>query len=255
MWVTNGVTVPFSITNIGMQYKAIVSVTVASGSTATLQITGHGLSVGDFVFVNEVATTTGINCQTGYVTTVTDVDNVVVTFPNATLATDGTGGIAQYLTNSADNTKDCIRWYDGDPTDGTPPDPTGFKGWVNFCPPLSVLPYSIAGLPEAIYYLVGAKLIVPFKDRLIFFGPVVQTSTAGSQTYLPDTIIYSQNGTPYYTSSFASSTDYPTDINASTVFYPILTPLANTNTAAALFQTAAPNAYRLDRDWETKEDV
>jgi len=71
-----------------------------------LQITAHGLVVGDFVFVNEVATTTGINFETGYVTTVTDANNVIVTFPNATLATDGTGGIAQYLTNRSDVTKD-----------------------------------------------------------------------------------------------------------------------------------------------------
>lgn len=233
LWATNGITIPFVNTNIGMQYKAIVSVTVLTPTTATLQITAHGLVVGDFVFVNEVATTTGINFQTGYVTTVTDVNNVIVTFPNAALATNGTGGIAQYLTNRSDITKDCIRFYDGDPTDGNATTPTlnGVKGWVNFCPPLSEAVYSIADLPEAQYYLAGARIIIPFKDRLLFIGPVVQTSTAGSQVYLQDTVIYCQNGTPYYTASF---TENPSVTSPQTQFFQILVPDN---------QTATPNSY------------
>jgi len=47
MWATNGVNVPFSPTNIGMQFKPIVTVTVLTPTTATLQITGHGLVIGD----------------------------------------------------------------------------------------------------------------------------------------------------------------------------------------------------------------
>ena len=231
LWVTNGVAVPFSKTNVGMQYKNIVAVTVTSGTTASLEITGHGLVVGDFLFINEVVTTTGINFQTGYVTSVTNANNVVVTFPNATLATNGTGGIAQYLTNTADSTKDCMRWYNGDPTGNTGNPSVYNVGWVNFCPPLfSGNPsFGIADLPPAQYYLVSAKMVLQFKDRLLFFGPVVQTSASGSQVYLEDTIIYSQNGTPYYTASFSGSVT-----SASTVFNPILVP---TN------QTAAPNAF------------
>jgi len=34
-----------------------------------------------------------------YVTAVVDANNVTVEFPYATIATNGTGGIAQYLTN------------------------------------------------------------------------------------------------------------------------------------------------------------
>lgn len=239
LWACNGISIPFSVTNVGMQYKPIVSVTVTSGTTATLQITAHGLAVGDFVFVNEVVTTTGINWQTGYVTTVTNANNVVVTFPNASLATNGTGGIAQYLTRSADATKDCIRFYDGDPTDGSETSPalTGTKGWVNFTPPLSQAPFPIADLPPAVYYLVGARMIVPFKDRLLFLGPVVQTSAAGSQVYLQDTIIYSENGTPYYTASYTNSptatVDTPT--SATNVFNPILTPQDQQAIAPAYF--------------------
>lgn len=233
-WATNGPSVPFSVTNIGMQYKPIVSTTIVAGgppATVTLQITAHGLSIGDFLFINEVVTTTGINLQTGYVITVTDANNVIVEFPNATIAGAGTGGIAQYLTNRSDTTKDCLRWYDGDPTNGsaTSPTLTGNLGWVNFAPPLSNGSYSISDLPAAQYYLVGAKLIVPFKDRLLFFGPVVQTSASNSQVYLKDTVIYSQNGTAYYTSSFTGD---PT--LATTVFNPILTPLS---------QTSSPIAY------------
>lgn len=236
LWATNGINIPFSITNIGMQYKPILTVTVTAGgppATADIQITGHGLVVGDFVFINEVLTTTGINFQTGYVTVVIDANNVTVEFPNATIAANGTGGIAQYLTNRSDTTVDCIRWYDGDPTDGnisTPGFSTG-KGWVNFAPPLSRNSYSISDLPLAQYYLVGARMIVPFKDRLLFLGPVVQTSTAGSQVYLQDTIIYSQNGTPYYTCSFTGDVSLST-----TVFHEILVPTNQTASASAYFE-------------------
>jgi hypothetical protein len=239
LWATNGINVPFNKANIGMQYKPIVAVTVTSGgppAIVNLQITGHGLVVGDFLFINEVVTTTGINFQSGYVTVVVNANNVTVEFPNATIATNGTGGIAQYLTNRSDPTKDCIRWYDGDPTTGaiTPPVLTGNMGWVNFAPPLSQSNYSIGDLPAAQYYLAGARMIVPFKDRLLFIGPVIQTSSANSQVYLQDAIVYSQNGTPYYTASFTGSPTSPT-----TVYTPILTPLNQTSSVDPYSATAS----------------
>lgn len=242
LWATNGVTNPFVNTNIGMQYKNITTVTVTSGgppAIVSLNINAHGLVVGDFLFINEVQTTIGINWQTGYVITVTDANNVVVEFPNATIATNGTGGIAQYLTNRSDPTRDCIRWYDGDPTNGSVTNPvlSGHLGWVNYCPPLSQAVFSIADLPAAIYYLVGAKVIFPFKDRLLFFGPVVQTSSANSQVFLQDTIIYTQNGTPYYTCSYtntpSATVDNPTSVT--NVFHPILVPTNQIATSPALF--------------------
>ena len=49
-------------------------------------------------------------------------------------------------------------------------------GWVNYQPPLSIGPYSIAEQPAAQYYLVGARIIFPFKDRLLLIGPVIQAS-------------------------------------------------------------------------------
>ena len=242
LWATNGVTVPFSTTNIGMQYKFITGLAIVGLGTppaiANITITAHGLVVGDFIFINEVNGITGINFQTGYVIAIIDANTVQVEFPNATLAGAYTsGGIAQYLTSRSDTTKDCIRWFDGDPTGG-PTSPTTFqtgKGWVNFMPPLSKEAYSIADLPPAIYYLVGAKMIVPFKDRLIFLGPVVQTSAAGSQVYLQDTVIYSQNGTPYYTASFTGDPSLATTINS---MVPLLVPVN---------QTASPTAWWEDQ--------
>ena len=243
LWATNGITNPFSITNIGMQYKPIntapASVHPLSTTTANLNIIGHGLVIGDFVFINEVSTTTGINYQTGYVTTVVDANNVIVTFPNATLTGDGTGGIAQYLTNRSDVTKDCLRFYDGDPTNGniTNPSLTGVNGWVNFAPVLNQFPFSIADSPAAIWYLVGARMIVPFKDRLLFIGPVIQNSSPGSQIYLQDTTIYSQNGTPYYTVSYTNkpvaTADTPT---IPATYNSILVPLNQTATPTAYFE-------------------
>lgn len=234
MWATNGIPMPFDATNIGMQYKPIIDVTVLSGTTANLQITAHGLVVGDFVFVNEVVTTTGINFQTGYVTTVTDANNVIITFPNAAIATNGTLGIAQYLTNRSDPTKDCLRFYDGDPTDGNVTTPTlnGTHGWVNFAPPLSAAPFlGLEDLRQAQWYLVGARMILPFKDRLVFFGVVVQTSAANSAVYLKDTLVYSQNATPYYTSSFQGD---PVDPDDPPGVLEVLVPVN---------QSALPNTY------------
>jgi hypothetical protein len=241
-WATNGIEIPFTITNVGMQYKLVTNITFVAGGpdiSATFTIANHGLVVGDFLFFNEfnTAVVDGLNMQTGYVTVVVDPNNVTVRFPNATFTGAGGAtatGLAQYLTNRSDTTVDCIRWYDGDPTNGNPTSPTFVtgKGWVNFMPPLSNLPYSIAKLPLAQYYLVGARMIVPYKDRLLFFGPVVQTSSAGSQVYLQDTVIYSQNGTAYYTASFTGNATL-----ATTQFNALLVP-AN--------QTAAPNSYWSD---------
>jgi len=248
-WATNGINVPFTTTNIGMQFVGITNIAiVAGGPPAIVTITtsaNHGLSIGDFVFLNEIVGMTGIDYQTGYVTAVPAANQITVELPYATVGgAYASAGIVQYLTNRFDKTKDCLRWYDGDPTDGNVTTPTlnGNKGWVNFAPPLSRLPFSIADLPAAVYYLVGARMIVPFKDRLLFLGPVVQTSAVNSQIYLSDTIIYSQNGTPYYTSSFtrdpATTIDnYPLFPLTPPGFFPILLP---TN------QTANPSAYFVD---------
>jgi hypothetical protein len=236
-WATNGLTVPFNSGSVGMQYKVIITVTVITPTTASLNINTHGLTVGDFLFINEVVTTQGINFQTGYVTTVSDPNNVIVTFPNATLLDSGTGGIAQYLTRSADPTIDCMRWYDGDPTNAsvTAPVLNGAGGWVNFCPPLSFLNYSINDLPADQYYLVTAKIVFSYRDRLVFLGVVVQKN-GGSPIYLPDTAIFSQNGTPFYTASFADNNTLQAPTLPTTEYFPLLVPENQTATANAFFE-------------------
>jgi len=242
-WATNGVQVPFLTSNIGMQFAPAASITYVgnTATTLTLTITNTPLIIGDFVFVNEFVSASPansllLNGLSGYVTASAPntpgfaTKTITITFPFAAIpVVTYTPGIVQYLTNRSNPAIDCIRWYDGLPTNGM----GGFfegLGWVNFMPPLSFggAPYSLDDLPPMIYYLVGCKMIVPFKDRLLFLGPVVQSST-GVPIYLQDTIIYSQNGTPYYTATFAADPRL-----ASTVFNPILVPPN---------QTATPNAY------------
>ncbi len=237
-WATNGIEAPFDPTNVGMQFAPSSSIAYVSNTATTLTVTiaGSPLVIGDFVFVNEWTGTKAatLNFQSGYVTAI--APNIVITFPDAAL---GAGpyipGIIQYLTNRSDITKDNIRWYDGDPTNGSiiAPGFTPGRGWVNFMPPLSQNVFSIGDAPARIYYLVGAKSMLAFKDRLVFFSPVIQTSSAGSQIYLEDTVLYSQNGTPFYTASFTGDV-----VSSATTFTPILVPIN---------QIASPNAWFCDQ--------
>jgi len=245
MWATNGIAVPFNISKVGMQFSNITAVAAPIGNTVVITVTGANLVPGDFVFLNEFDPTiiTGINFQTGYVIAGTAPGAITIELPNATLAGAGgatTSGIVQYLTNRSDTTIDCLRWYDGDPTNGNATNPTlnGHFGWVNFMPPLSNLNYSFSDLPLAQYYLVGARLIMPFKDRLLFLGPVVQTST-GAPIYLQDTVVYSQNGTPYYTASFTvpgAALNYPLNPTTPPGYVPILVPTNQTATPMSYFE-------------------
>jgi hypothetical protein len=245
---TNGITAsPITFNNVGMQYAAaealgttdqITSVTWASATTITFVITNCPLVIGDYLFANEFTSTTAANAaklnnQTGYVTacnpntTPLATKTLTVTFPEANIPSDTyTPGILQYLTNISDPTRDCIRWYDGDPTINS-----GINGWVNFMPPLSNSPYSISDEPQAIYYLVGARMIVPFKDRLLFLGPIIQTSSPGSYVYLQDTVVYSENGSPFYTASFTGPIN-----NATTEFFPLLVPINQSAIPLAFFE-------------------
>lgn len=261
LWATNGITVPFTTTNIGMQFKKVTNISAVVGgppAMATFTIGApNGLVVGDFVFFNEFATTgltavTGLNLQTGYVIAV-GVGTITVEFPDAVLTGAGgaqSQGIVQYLTsNLADPTLDTLRWYDGSPVFGnqfTTTFLTSGLGWVNFNPPIYSAPSeigTIGDLPPGIYYLVGARMIVPYKDRLLFLGAVVQcTGSISGQIagvyYLQDTIIFSQNGTPYYTASFQGSPLAPNPI------IPVLTPTIPQ--AMSTFQAALPSAYFVD---------
>lgn len=159
---------------------------------------------GDQIWFNEWAGSTTINGVVGTVSTNTDAanGNYVITF-NDNQTVSGTG-IGQLLTSSISG-QDGIRWYDGDPTSGTGIPTSTTTGWVNFAPPLTQTAVEIDDETAALYYLVGAQAIVPFKDRLLFFGPWIQTSN-GAPIPLQDTVIWSWNGTPYYTTFDSAST-------------------------------------------------
>lgn len=226
MWATNGTP--------GMQFqKAAMGQTAtvaADNKTVTFTIAGSPVVVGDFVFVNEWVgpAPDTFNFQTGYVIApVVPGVSFTVFFPFA-LITAGvyTDGIVQYLTNTFNSMIDGIRWYDGDPTGGGIYPPTQPFGWVNYAPPLSQGAYSIGGAPPDKYYLVGATMIYPFRDFLVFFGPYIQTST-GSPLWLQDTVIYMANGTPYYTASFDNTTPPPA-FSAFKLYHEMLVPSRRT---------------------------
>ena len=201
-WTTN-YSGAFWATNNKPGFHFVNGVYVAGTGTANITFTFtsggpfQNLIVGDILFFNEWTAPSTINGLIGTVTTIINAatGTYIVSF-NGAQTVAGTG-IAQLLTNSIPG-QDGIKWYDGDPTSGTGI-PTGTNlGWVNFAPPLTALNVSISNLPLGKYYLVGALIILPFKDRLLFFSPYIQTST-GSTIQLQDTVIWSWNGTPYYT--------------------------------------------------------
>lgn len=173
-------------TAIVFTFTVPVGTTLVAGSSTT----------GDKLWFNEWTGT--INGKTGYISNIAG-PNYTVTFTN-TVTVSGSG-IAQLLTNSIVG-QDGIRWYDGDPTGGTGL-PTGSGlGWVNFAPPLTAGTTIIDDNPAELYYMVGALAIIPFKDRLVFFSPYIQTSamalSATPPIQLIDVALWSWNGTPYY---------------------------------------------------------
>lgn len=192
-WATNG--------KKGFHFVAGTYVSGSGTTMVTFNFTSTGafldLIVGDKLWFNEWNTGgSDINGLIGTVSTVNGAGQYVVTF-GLSVTVSGTG-IAQTLTCAIPG-EDGIRWYDGDMTNGTGIPANTTTGWVNFSPPLTAGTVSIDGISERLYYLVGAKMIVPFKDRLIFFSPVIQAST-GAAIEIPfyDTAIFSWNGTPFY---------------------------------------------------------
>lgn len=157
--------------------------------------------LGDVLWFNEWSGGSTINGLVGIVSVIGAPGTYQVNFNTAQTAA-GTG-IVQALTNSVPdgfgNQQDGIRFYVGDPTATTGlPVVNDTLGWTNFAPPLTATSVSINNTIPGTYYLVGAKAILPFKDRLLFFSPYIQTAT-GVPILLADTVIWSWNGTPYYT--------------------------------------------------------
>jgi Ubiquitin-activating enzyme E1 FCCH domain len=195
MWATNN---NGNVAASLLQFEVIATITVGSPTIITTS-SPHGLVTGDYVWFNEI-TGTDASDLNGKAAEITVTGSMSFTVPiDTTGDTISNSGIFQTLTaTSPTSTGDGIRWYDGDPTGGTGLPVGSGLGWVNFAPPLTAATVSIDNTPPRLYYLVGALAIVPYKDRLLFFSPWIQAST-GSAIQLEDTVIWSWNGTPYYT--------------------------------------------------------
>ena len=197
-WTTNYQGALWATNNVPGFNVATGTYVSGSGTTAiVITLAGTGvptLVVGDYLWFNEWGTNT-INGQTGEVTSISG-SQYTVTFGSSVTAS--ATGLVQLLTASVPG-QDGIKWYDGDPTSHSGlPTGTGL-GWVNFAPPLTAANVSIDDETADKYYLVGALAIVPFKDRLLFFSPWIQSSSRGP-FQLQDTVLWSWNGTPYYSS-------------------------------------------------------
>jgi hypothetical protein len=223
LWATNN--------NPGFNFVKGSVIGTLTGTTILFNFTSAGLNytslvVGDVLWFNEwpAAPASTINQVTGVVSINSGAaaGNYTVTFSTSVTVTGV--GITQLLTNYIEG-QDGIRWYDGDPTSttGLPTVPPQPFGWVNFSPPLTATSVSIDSTTPALYYLVGALAILPFKDRLLFFSPFIQTSS-GAPILLQDTVLWSWNGTPYYTVDASGN--------------PFLVPIG---------ETANPKAYYVDQ--------
>lgn len=155
-----------------------------------------GLHDGDILWFNEwTAGGTTINGMSGTITDDTGSagGNYVVTF-SGNVTVSGTG-IAQVMNNIVPGSGDGIRWYDGDPVwfQGDTGSPSGL-GWVNFAPPLDNLQSG------STTYLVGARIIIPFGNRLLAIGTFEATSaTASTPKYYGNRIRYCEvSSTPFY---------------------------------------------------------
>jgi hypothetical protein len=196
-WTTNYQSAFWTTNNKpGFNFLAIATITPGTITTIRTSIP-TGLITGDWVFFNEITGTIApsLNLQAFQITVTSSTSFTVAV--NTAGMTVITTGIFQMLTSALAG-QDGIRWYDGDPTTGTGLPLNKVTGWVNFMPPLTAtILDEIDDQNGGTYYLVGALAILPFKDRLLFFSPWVQTSsTVAIQLY--DTVLWSWNGTPYY---------------------------------------------------------
>lgn len=188
LWATNGEP---GFHFINGTYVSGSGTAMITFSFTSLGVPFDTLQIGDILWFNEWGTGgSSINGISGILSAIVNAatGTYTVTFSgNQTVA--GTG-IAQMLTNFVPN-QDGIRWYDGDPTVSIN------QGWVNFAPPLSA--FDPITNPNPLY-LIGARLIIPFKNRLLFGNVYLRTSASspGAQLY-PNRVVYSQVGTPFYT--------------------------------------------------------
>lgn len=177
----------FAITSVGGGATPTITVTLPAG------VTDMRMQTGDLVFINETAGagSSSLNLKTFVITrtgpnTFTIPSGAVVinagtgvVFPLTRLITLDAGGSAQI--------GDGIRWYDG-------------TGFCNFTPPLDN-----TATPT---YLVGARIVIPFGNRLLAIGTFEATSAqiiAGISIYYGNRIRYCEvTATPFYANSPAN---------------------------------------------------
>lgn len=211
----------FAIASISNATPAVVTVTLPAG------VTDMRLQTGDYVFINECtgASSASVNMQSFKIIrlsattfsispgglTINAASGVV--FPLTRLITLDTGSSAQ--------TGDGIRWYDGF---------GAALGFVNFTPPLD------GNSNTATTYLVGARILIPFGNRLLAIGTFEDTSAniraGNTPVYYGNRIRYCQlsPGTPFY-SQGPSNTDtlYPANSPLPTTFSAALATIANSS--------------------------
>lgn len=198
-WSDNYQNAMFLTNNVpGMHH--VVPATVTPGSPTAFTTTNDDLETGDVVFLNEF-TGTGASTINYETATVTRVGAGSYTVPINTTALTLSNGIVQYLikTPTETATQDGIRWFDG--FDNAAPFDTGF---VNFAPPLDNL-----GTSDTTY-LCGARMIIPYGNRLLAIGTFEATSAnarAGTFDFYQNRIRYCQvNGTCFYADNPAGGT-------------------------------------------------
>jgi hypothetical protein len=151
------------------------------------------LVVNDYLFFNQgLGTTFTPNMNSGYVSDATGSASGTYVITFATSQTTNTytadSALCQLMTNGSSGIGDGIRWYDGDPTG------MSMLGWVNFAPPLD--DKKNASTP----YLIGARMILPFGNRLLAIGTFEATSAQiATPTYYGNRIRYCEvTATPFY---------------------------------------------------------
>ena len=189
-WTTNYRNAFWETNNVeGNHGRALTNITVAAAAIITVGA-GHPFVVDDVVFINEVVGMTEINGLTGTVTAI-GAATITVNINSGAFTPYGAGGVVFALTRTING--DGIRFYNGFGA--------GF-GWRNFAPPLqsSVTPD----------YLMGALIVLPFKDRMIALNTTERPFLGGGSAHL-QRARWSQNGTPFYgtTNVYTAGTPNP----------------------------------------------
>jgi len=131
---------------------------------------------GDFVGINNFQTLANLFVWTG-----TDSDQFWTTnYRKAFWATNNIAGLHPAQDSTVIAEGDGIRWYGTESV-------TLNTGWANFNPQLTSTPT----------YLLGALIILPYKDRLVVLNTIEGTTLAGKVRFA-QRARWSQNGTPFY---------------------------------------------------------